>query len=243
MWLALVYALIPLVVALVSIRHGEGGCSRLDRICIITAGISIVLWLVFQRAVIALAINLVVDFVGLLPTIRKAYLRPDSEHRLAWTLAFSASAISLVAVAPWNLSIAVYPIYMAAANGLIAAILWLRPMPVHISLRGVSRLLLYGILMASCLAGRPVMGGEQVAALTDKISEAKLEHSPWTGDAGLNLVTAYFAYGILAENQGVIAQPYFDLYYTLHESDGLVTKVFSEWSVRNLARRRHKYQL
>lgn len=227
MWLALVYALIPLVVALVSIRHGEGGCGRLDLTCIITAGISVVLWWVFQRAVIALAINLLIDFIGLLPTIRKAYLRPQSENRVAWTLAFLASAISLVAVDPWKLSIALYPIYMATANGLIASILWLSPALVSMSSRRrVAWLLPHGILIASLLAQRPTLEGEQVTALDDKISDEKPEHSAWIGDAGLNFVTEYFAYGILAENQGVIAQPYFDLYYTLHESDGLITKVF-----------------
>jgi hypothetical protein len=38
-------------------------------------------------------------------------------------------------------------------------------------------------------------------------------------------VTAFIAFGILQENQGVIAEPYFDLYHTIFQSEGSVSKV------------------
>src|SRR5438552_885846 len=54
-----------------------------------------------------------------------------------------------------------------------------------------------------------------VEIITEKTaSEEKPSESAWNGDLGVNFVTAYIAFGILQENQGVIAEPYVDLYHT-----------------------------
>jgi hypothetical protein len=55
--------------------------------------------------------------------------------------------------------------------------------------------------------------------------EAKVAEPTWNGDAGVNFVTAYIAFGILQENQGVIAEPYIDVYHTMFQSDGWISKV------------------
>ena len=126
MWLALTYALCPLITALVSLKYGEGGWTQFDRACLGVAGLSAVLWWLCHSPLVALLINLFIDFVGLLPTMRKSFLNSKSEDRAAWTLGFAASAINLFAVEEWKFAIAVYPIYMVAGNGLIVALLYRR---------------------------------------------------------------------------------------------------------------------
>lgn len=65
-----------------------------------------------------------------------------------------------------------------------------------------------------------------VEIVTEKsASEKKLPEPTWNGDLGVNFVTAYIAFGILQENQGAIAEPYLDIYHTLFESDGWITKL------------------
>lgn len=125
-WLAVSYALCPLVTAIVSLKHGEGGWTQFDRACLIVAGISAVLWWLCHSPLVALLINLFIDFVGLLPTIRKSYERPASENRIAWLIAFLASVLNLFAVERWEFAIAVYPLYMALGNGVIAVLLYRR---------------------------------------------------------------------------------------------------------------------
>jgi len=46
-----------------------------------------------------------------------------------------------------------------------------------------------------------------------------------TGDIGVNFVSKYLLAGIVYENQGMIAQPYADVIFRLHEGEGFVTKV------------------
>jgi hypothetical protein len=58
---------------------------------------------------------------------------------------------------------------------------------------------------------------------TKVIEETK--KSAITGDFGVNFVSAYYSRGFNLENQGLIAQPYADLYFSLYEGTGFVNKV------------------
>lgn len=125
-WIPASYVLGSLIVAILSLRHGEGGWTLLDKICLGGAGVSIVLWWLFADPFLALLTNIATDLFGLLPTIRKSYLHPRGENRAAWTLDSLASVINLFGVERWTLSLAVYPIYLVVFNSLIASILFLR---------------------------------------------------------------------------------------------------------------------
>jgi hypothetical protein len=124
MWQPLVYALCPLVTAIVSLKRGEGGWTPFDRACVLAAGLSAVLWWITNSPLVALLINLLIDLIGVLPTIRKSWFRPQSENRVAWALNLLASIINLFAIERWSFAIVVYPIYMVAGNGLIVALLY-----------------------------------------------------------------------------------------------------------------------
>jgi len=61
----------------------------------------------------------------------------------------------------------------------------------------------------------------------------QVKESCITGDLGVTFVSAYISRGLVLENQGVIAQPYLDLYFKLYEGTGFVNKVvvnFGLWS-------------
>ncbi|MEP6667507.1 MAG: hypothetical protein ABJF10_00055 [Chthoniobacter sp.] len=53
----------------------------------------------------------------------------------------------------------------------------------------------------------------------------QVKESCITGDIGVTLVSAYISRGLVLENQGVIAQPYLDLYFKLYEGTGFINKV------------------
>jgi len=46
-----------------------------------------------------------------------------------------------------------------------------------------------------------------------------------TGDIGVQVVSSYVSRGSFLEDQGVIAQPYLDLYFKLYEGDGFINNV------------------
>lgn len=70
--------------------------------------------------------NLLIDFFGLLPTIRKAYLDPKSEDRTAWSVTSLSNFLNILAVSSWTFVIGFYPVYMLLVNGLVTTLLFVR---------------------------------------------------------------------------------------------------------------------
>ena len=122
-WVPLAYFIGPLVIALLSLKYGRGGWTRLDRFCFAGAVVSMVFWFLTSSALIALLINIFIDFLGLLPTIKKSYRWPRTEDKTAWIFEAVASLINLFAIQAWTFEIYVYPLYLVIVNGLIAMLL------------------------------------------------------------------------------------------------------------------------
>lgn len=125
-WVPVSYFIGPLVIVFLSIKWGVGGWTRFDRCCLLGAGVSVVLWWMFSSPLIALLINLFIDFMGALPTVRKIYYEPESEDRTAWVLVFVANTANLFAIETWTFAIVIYPIYMFISCGLITVFIFIR---------------------------------------------------------------------------------------------------------------------
>ncbi len=131
MWLAVSYVICPLIVAILSIKNGEGSSwNYTEKICLFLALVSILLWIVLMKigftnaSFVVLIINIVADFIGILPTIIKSYYRPENEDISAWILSSIAGIFNLLAIENWNIEISLYPLYLATANPLIAILIY-----------------------------------------------------------------------------------------------------------------------
>lgn len=124
-WVAVSYILGPLIIAFLSLKYGHGSWEKLDKWCLTVAIISLPIWYISGSALLTLTINIFLDFIGLLPTIKKSYLKPDTESGLAWLLATVAGLLNVLAIDHWILAIAVYPIYLSLLNGFITILLFI----------------------------------------------------------------------------------------------------------------------
>lgn len=95
LWVPMVYALGPTIVAILSIRHGVGGRETSDIVSATIAAMSIILlwWLGIEAGLTAL---LVADFAGVWPTICKTFRQPQTEDSTAWAITTLGCAINLV---------------------------------------------------------------------------------------------------------------------------------------------------
>lgn len=124
-WVPLVYVLGPFMIAVLSITYGEGkSWEVLDKWCFAIAILSLPIWYFSKSAILVLVINIFLDFIALVPTIKKSYLRPDGEDRPAWTLESLAGIFNVFAIERWTFSIAFYPIYLLVINGIITMLLY-----------------------------------------------------------------------------------------------------------------------
>jgi hypothetical protein len=115
-WLPVCGGVGQFIIAILSLKYGEGGWNRFDRLCLLGVGISLLFWWQFNSSLIALLFNILIDFLGALPTIKKSYYQPETENILTWSLYLAASAINLFAIEHWSFALTVFPVYIFCIN-------------------------------------------------------------------------------------------------------------------------------
>jgi hypothetical protein len=80
------------------------------------------------------------------------------------------------------------------------------------------------LAMPSLSWAAPKSSGKEVIDPKKNVIE-QVKESCITGDIGVNVVSQYISRGVVLENQGVIVQPFADLYFKLYEGEGFLNKV------------------
>ncbi len=122
-WIPIIYAIMPILIFLLSLKYGVGGYAKLDIVCLIGAAVGLIAWKLTDSPQTALFINIFIDGLGFIPTFKKTYVDPNSESRLAWIIGASATIVNLFAINSWDLDIALYPIYLALFNSIVVVLL------------------------------------------------------------------------------------------------------------------------
>jgi hypothetical protein len=125
------YTMLPLVcavvaqlyIAILSIKHGEGGWNRFDRRCLIASGISFILWRILNYDIIAIILPLLIDILAALPTLKKSYYEPETEDLLTYILYTVGGLFTVLAIQDWSFKIAITPFYVLLINVVIVLLL------------------------------------------------------------------------------------------------------------------------
>ncbi len=128
LWIQTAYVLGPFILAVLSIKYGSGdGLSSLDKVCLAGALISGLLWILFNSPLIGLLGSIIVDFIGLVPTIRKSVFLPEEEDPNAWLLETVSSILNVLAITSWftlEHKDWIYALYLLLINGSLTILLW-----------------------------------------------------------------------------------------------------------------------
>ncbi len=87
--------------------------------------VGLVLWQISDSPEIAIAFNILADFMAWYPTIVKAYKSPNSENQRAWLLWGFAHSISVLVVKDWEFAEYSFPLYLTVGNLLVAGLITL----------------------------------------------------------------------------------------------------------------------
>lgn len=123
-WVAVSESIAPIIIAILAVKYGTGGAEKTDIFCFIGSLASLILWYIFDSAVVALVTNLAIDFFAALPTIKKSWIDPRGEDRFAWTLTQTGNLFNLFAIDKMIFAVVIYPIYTFIVDGIITAILY-----------------------------------------------------------------------------------------------------------------------
>ncbi len=113
----------PFVIFLLSIKYGEGWKNISDFKYLAFSLIAVILWRVYDSALIGLIFNLVADLIAFIPTIKKSFFRPWTEDFLTWGLFVFGGVVNLFAIESWSFEIVIYPAYILLAEGSVFVIL------------------------------------------------------------------------------------------------------------------------
>jgi hypothetical protein len=121
LWLTVGQTAAVFIIFVLSLKYGYGGLGKRDLRGLIGAGIGLVLWYLTREAAYALLFVILVDSIGTLLTILKAYKDPESETFSTWVMSGTAGIFGTLSVGSFNLVLLAYPIYIALANFAIVA--------------------------------------------------------------------------------------------------------------------------
>ena len=125
-WAVGVPSILCFAAFVVALFKGEKRITRLDTTCLVAAFIGIGLWLLTANPLWEVVIACMVDVVGFIPTVMKAYLRPTEESTSVYTYSVVSFGLSLFALQALNLTTVLYPAMQVLTCGAFVLIVLAR---------------------------------------------------------------------------------------------------------------------
>lgn len=110
-------------VFLLSLKYGQGGVDKFDIACLAGAAVSLLSWAITNNPVYALMLGITTDFIGALPTIKKAMTKEPNEDKITWFLFLIGNGINFLGSDMSSFSNYIYPLYMTLLCLLIFCLL------------------------------------------------------------------------------------------------------------------------
>jgi hypothetical protein len=123
-WAMGAFTILQFLVFIIAIFRGEKEVTCLDKISLGVALFSMVLWFVTASPVYSVILITAMDILGYVPTIRKAWKKPNEEAVSVFVMGGISIAISILALQAFNIVTFLYPVALLIANTvLVSAVL------------------------------------------------------------------------------------------------------------------------
>lgn len=113
-------------IVLLAVWRGYVRFTRFDIACQVAAVVGIVLWQLFDSPAIGVVAAVVVDFIGALPTIRHAWLKPHEEDWLTFALAATGGAFAVGALESFNVVSLSFALYIVLIDTTFTTLIFFR---------------------------------------------------------------------------------------------------------------------
>jgi hypothetical protein len=116
----------PACVVLASFVRGSGlwNLGPFDYACGACALAALALWAVTGEPVTAIALSILGDFAAALPTLRKAWLKPETENRSTYLISFAGMILGIFSVTEATFAGYAFNAYLVAASAALVLILY-----------------------------------------------------------------------------------------------------------------------
>jgi hypothetical protein len=125
--LALTVGIGPLMVVVASFMDPKAYArvTPFDAACGVLSVVALGAWAATGRGNVAILLSILADFLAAVPTIRKAYRRPHTEHAAAFLSGVAGATITLLTIKPedWSFASVAFPAYILLDSALIASLI------------------------------------------------------------------------------------------------------------------------
>lgn len=125
-WAVGLTALVMFIIFSLALFRGEKRITISDWLCLLGASVALVLWAVTSGPLLSVVLITVIDALGFIPTVRKAYLKPHQETLVTFLLSTVKYALVVLALQNYTLITSLFPASLVLMNGLFVAMLLVR---------------------------------------------------------------------------------------------------------------------
>lgn len=108
-----------------TLKYGMPGWTRLDKYCLGSAILAIVLWQIFNNPVFGIITSLIGTFIGSIPTFASAWENSSREDRLAWTIFWISCICAVISIPHRTLADAAQPITFLVIGTIMMFLLYI----------------------------------------------------------------------------------------------------------------------
>ena len=114
-------------IAILSLKYGTPGWTKLDKFCLSGAIAGLLAWWISHNPVYGVAISLAVMFLGSIPTFVSAWADPTREDKTAWSISWTSGVLAIAAIPVWTLINVAQPLTLFVIQSMIVFIVYVRP--------------------------------------------------------------------------------------------------------------------
>ena len=125
-WVTLTGVIGTLLVSITALRYGRGVISKIDWVFFISALGAIIVWQATDNPLYAVIIATVINFLAVVPTIRKSYVDPYHESISIWLVDVIRYSFGIFAIVSMNLTTVLFPVGLVTIDAILIAIILIR---------------------------------------------------------------------------------------------------------------------
>ena len=111
---------------ILSLKYGTKNITTFDTLCLIGALVSIAVYIFLKQPLLSIILISAIDFVGFLPTLRKAYIEPYSETLAMFAFFALSGTFTMLALHDYSFTTILYPLTLIGINIIATLVIWIR---------------------------------------------------------------------------------------------------------------------
>lgn len=100
-------------------RHGAQHIQRSDHYFLAIAMCGLVPWFLTKDPTLSIVVMVCIDLVAFVPTLRKAWVRPDTEKPMLYVMNVGRHALTLFSLETYNIATTIHSIAMVVTNSVM----------------------------------------------------------------------------------------------------------------------------